>query len=151
MGNTRDAANRYQVMARIEAKLHQRYVGGQADAGIEHGVAIGSRTRNVFGADVAAGAGLQFNHDILAEGVLHLVGDDPAKHVAGPAGGEGNDEGDTLRGVCRGEGGRQQQQRAQCALARCPYANRCASKRLGQQHVDGADNKVMAHGGPVLI
>src|SRR3954466_9909322 len=55
-----DAADGGQVLARIEAELHQAHVGRKGERGHEDRVAVAARASgDVFGTDVSAGAGPQ--------------------------------------------------------------------------------------------
>ena len=65
-------------------------------------VAIGLGLGDVVGGDVAAGAGLVLDDELLAEFLRQLGGDDPRQNVGGAAGREGHDEFDW---PCRPFGG----------------------------------------------
>ena len=87
--------------------------GVRARSADDEGVAVGFGLGDVIGGDVAAGAGLVLDDELLAEFLGYLGGDDPRQNVGGAAGREGNDE---LDRPCRPFGGlgppRQQRQRA---------------------------------------
>jgi len=86
---------------------------GDADSG-----AVGRRLRHRLDADIAAGAGAVFDHDLCAEGRRELLRDDARNDVGAAAGRERHDQADRSlrpRAVCglRGGGGRKRGARNQ--------------------------------------
>src|SRR5439155_11358074 len=67
----------------------------------EHGVAVGRRTGDEFGRQIAAGARPALDNELLAENLRHLQGDEAGDHVGAAAGSEWNDDADRTVGPAR--------------------------------------------------
>ena len=64
----------------------------------QEGVAVGGRLEDVFGADIAAGAGAVLDNERLAQGGLQLLRHHPCQGIGGAARRDGNDD---RHGPCR--------------------------------------------------
>src|SRR5947207_11434581 len=74
-----------------------RIAGDDAEEGQQDGMAVGARTRDFGGADVAGGARPVLADDRLAERRAEPLGDEPAEEIERPARRERVDQPDGLR------------------------------------------------------
>jgi hypothetical protein len=81
----------------------------------DQGIAVGRRAHHEFGAEVAAGAGLVVDHELLLEALGELLRHGARQDVGGAAGGEGHHHLDRPGRIGRrlrpGEGGQQRTER----------------------------------------
>ena len=108
----RDQADRREILARVVAdiRIERRIDRVRAGAAEAERVAVGRGLRDLARRDRAAGAALVLDHDLLAERLAHLLGDDARHHVVAAAGGVRNDQGDRPRRiVLRRRAGRREQ------------------------------------------
>ena len=84
--------DRLERLAQIVGQIVERGMHGVGDRDHRDGVAVGRRARRVFGADHAAGAGLEFHQELLAQPLAQLVGNDARPGLVDAARIERNDD-----------------------------------------------------------
>ena len=89
----RDDDDRRDVLGLVVGHVleHELVDGVGARRADHEGVAVGLGLRDEVGGDVAAGAGLVLDDELLTEFFRDFGGDDPRQHVGGAAGRERND------------------------------------------------------------
>ena len=94
VGHPRDDDDRRDILGLIVGHVleHELVDGVRARRAHHEGVTVGLGLCDVVGRDVAAGAGLVLDDELLAEFLRDLCRDDAGQDVGGAAGREGNDE-----------------------------------------------------------
>jgi len=97
-----DQRNRREVLDRIVGRrgVERADRGERQIHRKQQRVAVGRRTRHVFGADVGRAADPVLDQNRLAERLAQRLGDEPRLHVVGAARREGHDQMDRLGRVC---------------------------------------------------
>ena len=97
----RDQADRREILARVVADIGiERRIDRERAGAAEHErVAVGRGLRDRARRDRAAGAAAVLDHDLLAERLAHLLGDDARHHVVAAAGRVGHDQRDRPVGI----------------------------------------------------
>jgi hypothetical protein len=77
-----------EVLDRVVAEIlrHDRHGQVRGRVGDEQRIAVGLGLRHIGGADAAAGAGLVLDYEGLPEHGLEMIGDQPRRGIARPAG-----------------------------------------------------------------
>ena len=108
----RDQADRREILARVVAdiRIERRIDRVRAGAAEAERVAVGRGLRDLARRDRAARAALVLDHDLLAERLAHLLGDDARHHVVAAAGRIRDDQRDRPRRIVLRGGARRCEQ-----------------------------------------
>ena len=97
-----DDRDRLQVLLNIDGDFWEQLLDGadrRPDG--QHRIAVRRGLADLADRDRATSAGLVLHHDVLAEGLRHVIGDDARRHVHGAAGARGADHGDVALRIGR--------------------------------------------------